>query len=579
MNRTYMLVISLAAVLGGWTWLLAQQPTSPPAAASAAGTANQENGQDQSKLSARLYPGYSGYSRRITTSSPEAQKWFDQGIQLLYGYNHDEAIRSFRQAAELDPSCAMAFWGEAYARGLHINNPEMSEEQSRLAFEAAEKGVAALDNESAVEKLLVKAVRERYALPVPEDRLPLDEKYAAAMEHVWHQFPDDPDTGALFAESLMNLQPWDLWTTDAKPKGRVLEILAALERTLAKSPDHPGANHFYIHAIEASPWPEKGLPAAERLQNLVPGSGHLTHMPSHIFIRTGRYATAAEVNEQAIRVDEAYLAVAPPPDFYSIYFLHNIHFLAYAAMMEGRYETALTAARKIEKTIPPAFLKEYVTVADGFMPTALFVLLRFGKWNEILAEPAPEEWRLLSRAERHFARTVAYSALGKTNEARTELELLDKVAAQLNDEWKMGNNPAKDTIAIARTMAEAELLYREDHTSQKPFELLQQAVTMEENLKYDEPPGWMQPVRHALGALLLAEERAAEAESVYRADLQRHPENAWSLLGLQQALERQSKSAEAQMLAPRVKRAWERADVKPVASCYCHPDARTPSEK
>ncbi|HEY8504966.1 MAG TPA: hypothetical protein VIL46_10315, partial [Gemmataceae bacterium] len=257
----------------------------------------------------------------------------------------------------------------------------------------------------------------------------------------------------------------------------------------------------------------------------------------------------------------------------SLYFMHNVHFLAYAAMMEGRYQTAIDAARKIEKQIPPEFLKKYVTIADGFMPTALHVMIRFGKWDEILAEPEPESWRLLSRAERHFARSVALSALGRVKEARREIERLDEVAKELTGEWKMGNNSARDVVAIARNMAEGELAFREGRADEA-FALLREAVRMEENLRYDEPPGWMQPVRHALGALLLADGRAAEAEAVYRADLVRHPNNAWSLLGLQQALRKQGKVAEAEALTGKVKQAWARADVSPVASCYCHPDAR-----
>jgi tetratricopeptide (TPR) repeat protein len=521
---------------------------------------------------ASLYSGFTGYARKVTTDSAQAQQWFDQGIQLLYGFNHDEAIRSFEKAAEIDPSCAMAWWGSAYARGLHINNPQMGEEQSKLAYQAARKALQALDNESAVEKALVRAVAQRYAWPAPEDRRPLDETYAAAMERVWHAFPSDPDVGALFAESLMNLQPWDLWTGAGVPKGRTLEILAVLERTLDKSPKHPGANHFYIHAIEASPWPEKGSDAAERLTALVPGSGHLVHMPSHIFIRTGRYSDAADANSRAIKADESYFAVAPKPEFYSLYFMHNVHFLAYAAMMEGRYQTAIDAARKIENNIPPEFLENYVTLADAFMPTSLHVMIRFGKWNEILAEPEPDEWRLFSRAERHFARSVAYSALGRTDDAQREIDLLDKVAANLTDEWKVGNNTAQEVIAIARKMAQGELAFRKGETD-RAFKLLREAVSLEENLSYDEPPGWMQPVRHALGALLLADGRHAEAEAVYRADLVRHPNNAWSLLGLQQSLGLQGKTEAADALAEEVKQAWARADVKPVASCYCHPDA------
>jgi tetratricopeptide (TPR) repeat protein len=296
-------------------------------------------------------------------------------------------------------------------------------------------------------------------------------------------------------------------------------------------------------------------------------------MPSHIFIRTGRYADAADSNEQAIRADEAYFAKAPKPDFYSLYFMHNVHFLSYAAMMQGRYQTAIAAARKIEQTIPADFLKNYMSMADAFMPTSLHVLIRFGKWNEILAEPEAEEARLFSRAERHYARAVAYAALGQTQEARRELEQLDKVAAGFTEEWKAGNNQATDVIAIARNMAEGEVAYREGNAD-RAFALLRQAVALEEKLVYDEPPGWMQPVRHSLGALLLADGRLAEAEDVYRADLVRHPNNAWSLLGLQQVLQKQGKVAEAEALAPQVKLAWERADVEPVASCYCHPAAR-----
>jgi len=539
--------------------------------------AGEESGQDKA-AGAHLYPGYEGYTRKVTTKSEEAQRWFDQGMQLLYGFNHDEAIRSFERAAEIDPTCAMAWWGSAYARGLHINNVEMGEEQSRLAYGAAQKGLAALDDETPVEQALVRAVSKRYAWPAPQDRLPLDQGYADAMEQVWHAFPEDGDAGALFAESLMNLQPWDLWTHAAAPKGRALEIVAVLEHTLAKHPNHPGANHFYIHAIEASPWPERGIEVADRLGKLVPGSGHLVHMPSHIYIRTGRYADAAQSNERAIAADESYFAKAPPPAFYSVYFLHNVHFLAYAAMMEGRYEAALAASRKIEQQIPPEFLKNFVTLADGFMPTTLHVMLRFGKWNEILEEPELEEWRLLSRAERHYARSVALAALGRTEEARGEIAKMDALAAEMTDEWKMGNNSAKEVLAIARKMAQGEVAFREGKPDEA-FALLREAVVMEEALRYDEPPGWMQPVRHALGALLLAEGRAAEAEEVYRADLVRHPNNAWSLLGLEQALRKQELTAEADELAPRVRDVWARADVKPVASCYCHPDARTAGAK
>jgi tetratricopeptide (TPR) repeat protein len=520
----------------------------------------------------KIYRGFGGYSRSVTTDSTEAQQWFDQGLQLLYGYNHDEAIRSFEKAAEIDPSCAMAWWGSAYARGLHINKPEMSDEQSRLAREAADRALAAVDVETPVERALIQAVQARYEWPAPEDRARLDQAYANEMERAWHRFPEDADVGALYAESLMNLQPWDLWTKAGKPKGRTLEIAGVLQKTLALHPNHPGANHFYIHTIEASPWPELGIPSAERLENLVPGSGHLVHMPAHIFVRVGRYADAAEANQRAIAADEAYFALAPPPDFYSLYFIHNVHFLSYAAMMEGRFETALAAARKIENEIPKEFLKNYVTLADGFMPTTLHVLIRFGKWKEILNEPEPQKWRLLSRTLWHYARCVALANLNQPDQAQEEYSRMSQVSSEMDDTWMVGNNPASSVAAIAQCMASGEIAFHlGDHS--RAYQSLREGVELEDQLAYDEPPGWMQPVRHALGALLLAGGQAAEAELVYRQDLQRHPINAWALLGLQQSLRAQGKIEAAEGLEADVRRAWCRADVSPVASCYCHPDA------
>lgn len=526
---------------------------------------------DAAASPASLYPGFDGYRRTISTDSPEAQRWFDQGLQLLYGFNHDEAIRSFRRSAELDPRSVMGAWGEAYARGLHINNPAMGEEQSRLAFEATRIALARAEHATPAERALVHAVATRYAWPAPKDRTPLDRAYATAMGEVYRAFPDDPDVGALYAESLMNLQPWDLWTQEGEAKGNALEIVAVLERVLASHPEHPGANHFYIHAVEASPHPERAVDAAARLRNLVPGSGHLVHMPSHIDIRTGHYAQAVDANQRAIAADERYFRKAPPPDFYRIYFLHNVHFLAYAAMMDGQSQLALDAARRIERSVPEEFLREYAPIADGFMPTSLYVLVRFGRWEEILAEPEAPAYRLLSRTQRHFARAVALANLGDSVSARREIVALDGVAAHLTDAWLMGNNPAREIVATARTMAEGEIAYFEGRHDEA-FGLLRRAVAMEESLRYDEPPGWMQPVRHALGALLLGDGRAAEAETVYREDLKRHPENAWSLLGLHQAVQAQGRT-DAE-LAQRVEAAWERADVRPAASCYCHPAAR-----
>jgi tetratricopeptide (TPR) repeat protein len=528
------------------------------------------DGSTRSHTGARLYSGFGNYHRTITTTSPEAQRWFDQGMQLLYGFNHDEAIRSFREAAACDPQCSMAWWGIAYANGLHINNPVMTEAQSQRGDEAAREAMKRLDHASPVEQALIRAVAKRYAWPAPEDRSPLDRAYAEAMEQAWRDFPSDPDVGALFAESLTNLQPWDLYEQDGTPKGRALEIVATLERVLAIDPDHPGANHFLIHAVEASDHPARALAAADRLGALVPGSGHLVHMPAHIYARVGRYAEASDANVRAIAADRAYFAVAPEPEFYSLYFVHNLHFLAWSAMMEGRYSAAMDAARQLERDIPENFLRGWTHIADGFMPVTYHVMIRFGRWDDILAEPQPPEYRRFSRTMRHYARGVALSAQGRVAEARAELERFEAEAARIPDDWYVGNNPAHDVVAVARKMLAGELAYREGEYD-RAFATLREGIALEDALKYDEPPGWMQPVRHALGALLMGANRPEEAEQVYRQDLARYLNNGWSMLGLENALRAQGKSAEADIVAGKRSAAWARADVRPTSSCYCAP--------
>ncbi len=519
---------------------------------------------------AAVYPGFDGYRRTVTTTSPAAQRQFDQGIQLLYGYNHDEAIRSFEAAAALDPTCVMAWWGIAYANGFHINNTTMSADQNRAAWEAAQSGLRHLENGTPVERTLMQAVATRYAWPAPADRTALDLAYADAMQAAWKRHPEDPDVGALFAESLMNLQPWDLWTKDAQPKGRTLEIVAALEQVLAIRPDHPGANHFYIHTVEASDDPGRAVAAADRLVALIPGAGHLVHMPSHVYTRVGRYADAADANERAIAADQAYFQLAPKPDFYSLYYVHNVHFLAYAAMMEGRYETAIAAARRLEDEIPKEFLKTYVHVADGLMATPLHVMIRFGRWDDILKEPEAPEFRLLSRAQRFYARAVAQAALGRPSQARAEMARFEELALRVPQDWKVGNNTSDEVLSLARQMMLGEILFREGDL-EAAFAALAKGAQLEDDLVYDEPPGWMQPVRHAWGALLMSAKRFPEAERVYREDLERNPKNGWSLLGLEQALTAQGKVAAARELASARSAAWRRAEVIPTSSCYCEP--------
>ena len=520
----------------------------------------------------RLYAGFENFSRKVTTSSPQAQRYIDQGLQWLYGFNDDEAIRCFTEAARIDPYCAFAWWGVAFAHGGNVNDPPMSEDRSRLAWEALQNARERLEWASPVERALIEALATRYAWPAPEDRSALDQAYAAAMEGVWRRFPDDTDVGTLYAESLMVLQPWDYWTVDGEPKGRATEIVAVLEDVLAKKVGHPGALHYYIHAVEASQTPERAERAADVLVRLVPGSSHLTHMPSHIYGRVGRYAAAADANALAVQADRRYMAEAAEQDYYGLYISHNLHFLAYAAMMEGRFETALRAAREMETHVPSTFMERYPQVADGWTSALPHVLVRFGRWQQILELPEYPAERPVSRAMRRYARSIAYSATGRVDEARAEADAFDREAQAVPLDWRIGFNPAHAVFPLARKMMLGEMKFREgDHDT--AFRLLREAAELEDQLTYDEPPSWLQPVRHALGALLMAGGRASEAEQVYRDDLERNPRNGWSLLGLEMALRAQRRTDGIAAIVEARERAWARADVTPQSSCYCEPGA------
>jgi tetratricopeptide (TPR) repeat protein len=517
-----------------------------------------------------IYEGFGNYERSISTESESAQQWFNQGMQLMYGFNHDEAIRSFEQAAAADPSSPMPWWGIAYCNGMNINDPEMTEDRSRVAWEASQEAMARIDGASPVETALVHAVAQRYAWPAPEDRGALEQKYADAMEAVYEEFPDDPDVASLFAEALMDLQPWDYWNDAGEPVGRTEEFVGVIERALETHPLHPGANHFFIHAIEASSEPDRAIDAADRLTEIVPGSGHLVHMPSHIYIRVGRYPDAAKSNIAAIEVDRAYLAKAPAPGLYAAYYGHNLHFLAFAAMMSGNYEQAIQAARDLEAEMPESAVREFAGLIEGIMPATFHVLIRFGKWEQILEEPEYPEWRLVSRAVRRYARSIANSALGRTEEARVELAAFEEAMAEVPEEWWIFNNRVDQVLPIARAMINGELLFREGRR-EEAYAILREGVAAEDALVYDEPPGWMLPVRHALGALLMADGRYAEAEEVYREDLRRNRDNGWSLTGLQLALRKQELDSEAEELTPRLGMAFNDADTRPSSSCYCEP--------
>ncbi len=521
---------------------------------------------------------YGSYARTVHGASAPGQAWFDHGLTLVYGFNHEEGILAFTQAAELDPECAMAWWGIAYGNGVDVNNMAVSDAEAELGAKAARKAselVGPFDGApKTVEQGLIHAVAARAVTPMPEDRTALDEEYAARMGALWRAFPHDADVGALYAEALMNLQPWDYWTADGSPVGRAEEIVDVLEAALALVPDHPGANHFYIHAVEASKAPERAATAARILETRIPGSGHLVHMPSHVYIATGRYEEAVLSNQAAIQADEAYFDIHGRPDFYSLYFLHNIHFLSFAAMMEGRSALALEAVTKMEAEVPAEFVRDFPQFADGLLPTRFHVLIRFGRWEEILAIDEFPEFRHVSRSVRRYARAIAMANLGRTGEARAELDAFDREAAQVPESWDIGVNSASVVLALSRQVAEGEVLFKEGRID-AALDTLLAAQAAEDALVYDEPPGWMLPVRHARGALLLTAGRHEEAEAVYREDLLEWPRNGWSLLGRQQALRLLGRTEDAEVLQSAVDSAWSRADVTPPASCYCGaPDVR-----
>lgn len=507
------------------------------------------------------------HSLKVTTRSVAAQRAFDRGLTFAYGFSHHAAEQEFRRALEADPNCAMAWWGIALVNGPHINFPLVPPDKAATAWQALTNAQAQAASVTPFEKALLRALGQRYAETQPEDRSRLDLAYAAAMRQVWQDYPQSADAGTLFAEAIMDLHPWDLWHQD-QPQPWTHEILATLERVLELDPKHPGANHLYIHAVEASPRPASALGAANRLRNLVPDVSHLVHMPAHIYARLGLWEQAAQSNRDAIQADARYRAAYPRPGFYNVYMAHNLHFLAFAAMMQGRSEETLQSARRMVAAIPDEFLKELAPVVDGFMIFGSEALMRFGRWEEILAVPEPAPNLPLSRALWRFTRVSALTALHRPEEARAERVAFDQAVAAVPKDWRFGNNAAADLLAIATRVLEGETLAQSGQFD-AAIAALRQAAQLEDQLRYDEPPDWIQPVRHTLGAVLLRAGKSAEAEAVYLEDLRRFPENGWSLLGMRDALQAQGKEAEARQAGSRFKQAWRKADIQAASSCFC----------
>jgi tetratricopeptide (TPR) repeat protein len=506
----------------------------------------------------------------VTTSSAEAQQFFDQGLKFLFAFNHDEAIHSFRQAAKLDPACAMAWWGIAYACGPHINNPVVDAAHARDGWDALAQARAGAGGASPVERSLIDALTTRYADPPPADRKALDQAYARAMGTVWTNYPADTDVGALYAEALMDLRPWDLWSHDGQPHAGTDEVIKVLDRVLAGEPDHPLALHLYIHVYEASPQPGKADSAADRLRDLQPKLAHLVHMPSHIDVRRGRWKEAESANEKAIAADAAYRKIRPNQGFYRMYMLHNHQMLAFAAVMRGESARAIRAVEEMMASVPPDWLRENATLADGTLALPLELRMRFGRWNDVLAAPEPDAIFPAARAFRHAARSSAFAATAKVGLARAELNAFLEAKKKVPDAAIVVVNKAVDVLGVAEKFVTGEVLYREGKTDEA-FASWREAVRREDGLKYAEPPDWIIPVRHALGAALLQSGRYSEAERVYRDDLERHPENGWSLFGLTRSLELQGKTGEASRLRTRFDRAWADADVRLSSSCFCQP--------
>ena len=518
-----------------------------------------------------IYDGLGRYTRKVTTQSPEAQRYFDQGLALLHGFNHGAAIRSFKQAAEIDPECAMAHWGIALANGPHINIPFVPPPAAEQAWQELMLAQKYAPQTTPVERDLIAALGMRYANPQPADRSPLDRAYADAMRKLWRAYPKDPDVGSLFAEAMMDLRPWDLWTQDGKPQPGTEEVVATLDAVFKLNLNHPFANHLYLHAIEASEHPERANAAADRLRELQPGLAHNVHMPSHIDIRNGRWHDAIQANVKAIDAARRFSAVAGPTRGpLLIYNAHNGHMLAYAAMMTGQRELAITHIRAMVASFPDDFLKEFAMFADAYVAMPYEVLLRFGRWDDVLAVPEHPEHLPFARAMRHVARGIAAAAKGELDLARAEQREYLAAIKHVPREETAGPVPVHTILAVATPMLAGEILYRDGKVGEGLAQL-REAVKAEDALRYIEPPAWFLPVRHALGAALMQSGRYAEATEVYREDLKRLPGNGWSQFGLAESLRLRGKKQEAEAIAAEFKTTWRAADTEIKSSCMCQP--------
>ena len=496
----------------------------------------------------------------VTTSKAQAQRFFDQGVRLLYAFNHAESIRAFREAARLDPGLAMAYWGQALAFGPNLNAP-MTQDNGRQAYAAIQQAVAGVARVTPRERALIEALSRRYAADGKGDRAALDRAYATAMRAAAERFGDDADVQTLFADAQMNTMPWDYWQKDGAAKPETALVLDALERVIARQPDHAGALHYHIHLLEASADPDRAAASADRLGSLMPAAGHMVHMPAHIYIRVGRYADAAEANVRAITADEDYLAQCQAQGLYPVsYYPHNLHFLWAAATFEGRRAVAVDAARKLAEKVPHHHAGKLAWTAD-FPVTPMLAYARFGMWQEVLTEPQPPANEPYAMGIWRYTRGLGFVSRGRLEAAATELAALETVMKHEAFATTLKELPLLTNLTIASRILEGELGMKRGNAD-AAIASLREAVTIEDGIPYSEPPIWHHPPRQILGAVLLEAGRPAEAEAVYLEDLKRFRENGWSLFGLTQSLQAQQKATEALTAKQRFEKAWARADVQ-----------------
>ena len=532
---------------------------SPLCAAAAPAGGQMQHAPAAARPPATLVRGLSGHTHPIRTSSAEAQRFFDQGMVLLFGFNHQEAIRSFERASQLDPQAAMPHWGIALALGPNINL-DVDPERERAAYEAVQRALALSAQAPQQERAYVAALAKRYSIAPGADLRKLAEDYAQAMRELSRSYPDDLDAAVLFAESLMDLRPWRLWTLDGRPAEGTEEIISVLESVLRREPQHIGANHYYIHAVEASPDPERALPSARRLETLVPAAGHLVHMPAHVYMRTGDYRAAVSSNVAAAEADRSYLRQNNlERSLYSfMYYSHNIHFIASAAGMTGRYTEALQAADQLIQHVGPGAAE--MPMLEFFLPTRLFVLLRFNRFDEILREPAPDAKWVVTTALWHFARGVAYAGKSQLPQAAAERAAIETARTQTPADAEFGAyfNKSRTFLSLAANILDARMAAARGARAEA-VAFWRRAVELEDTLNYGEPPEWYYPTRESLGAALLLDGQAAEAEAVFRADLERNQRNPRSLFGLWRSLAAQDKTADADWVRRQFEAAWQGA--------------------